>query len=262
MNIPLIMTLCALGTACTAPVAASTRLLPHCVGWREKTKQLANHPGAIIGLLAVVVVISFRQLLSVMVPFALAVALVGGTIGYLVRRQRIRRRYAWQRADMSSALGIAIGELQAGAQLQQALRTASTQVTEPRLRHALTAVALQQIPSDSTDVPAIELLESGRQISETTGMSLVGILRHIRDRLDQEQRHQARTAAALGGAKTTAIILAVLPVCGVFMGFALGVNNIAILLNTGVGNLLLVAGLCAECAGLVWNNRIIERAAQ
>lgn len=262
MNIALIMTLCALGTSCTVPVAASTRLMEHCVGWREKTRQLASHPGAIIGLLAVVIAVTFRQLFSAVVPFALALALVGGTIGYLVHRQRIRRRYARQRADMSSALGIAIGELQAGAQLQQALKTATAQVTEPQLRHALTAVALQQTPSDSAHIPAIELLESGRQISETTGMSLVGILRHIRDRLDQEQRHQARTAAALGGAKTTAIILAILPICGLFMGFALGVNSIAILLSTGIGNLLLIAGLCAECAGLVWNNRIIERAAQ
>lgn len=262
MSTPLIITLCALGTWCTVPVATSTRVLRRCVGWREKTKQLASHPGAIIGLLAVVVAVSFRQVITVVVPLALAVALVGGTIGYLVRRQRIRRRYAWQRVDMSSALGIAIGELQAGAQLQQALKTASAQVTEPQLRHALTAVALQQTPSDSADIPAIELLQSGRQISETTGMSLVGILRHIRDRLDQEQRHQARTTAALGGAKTTAVILAILPVCGLLMGFALGVNSIAILLNTGIGNLLLIAGLGAECAGLVWNNRIIERAAQ
>ena len=82
MSTPLIITLCALGTWCTVPVATSTRVLHRCVGWREKTKQLASHPGAIIGLLALVVAVSFRQVITAVVPLALAVALVGGTIGY------------------------------------------------------------------------------------------------------------------------------------------------------------------------------------
>lgn len=262
MSTPLVFTLCSIAATCTIPFAPSSRLQQRSLEWQATIKRLAGHPTVIITVIMVVVVLNFRHLIGVLMPSGFALGMAAATAMYLLQQLRLRRRNAWQCRDMSQALGITIGELQAGAQVGQALRTASEQITEPQLKQAITMQALNHPPYAEENIPALQLLAAGLRIADDTGMSLLGVLRHIRDRLDSEQRHQARTTAALGGAKITAIILAILPIFGMLMGVALGINTLAILFGTGLGNLLLIAGIGAECMGLIWSNHIIEKAAQ
>ncbi len=267
MNTPLALSLCGVAIISAIPTGVSYRLQYNTTSLRDRLHRLGTHP-VIIGLsICIIGGLSFRHLVSILLPLAIAGSIIAATAVHLGRRRRWRRRNAWQRTDTSNMLGIIIGELQAGAQLQQALSTASQQVTEPQLRHALSTTALgthnlEHNMKTTPEIPSLALLFSGWRIAETTGMSLVGILCHIRDRLDHEERHEARVTAALGGAKITAIILAILPIFGILMGFALGVDTLAILIGNRIGNLLLICGIGAECAGLIWSNHIIEKATQ
>jgi tight adherence protein B len=64
----------------------------------------------------------------------------------------------------------------------------------------------------------------------------------------------------MAGARATAAILAGLPVLGIVLGQLIGADPLSFLLNAHAGGWLLVAGSMLACVGLLWSDRIIERA--
>ena len=64
----------------------------------------------------------------------------------------------------------------------------------------------------------------------------------------------------MAGARATAAILASLPLLSVLMGQLIGARPIAFLLGGHAGGWLLVGGLGLVCAGLLWSDRITDRA--
>jgi tight adherence protein B len=63
----------------------------------------------------------------------------------------------------------------------------------------------------------------------------------------------------LAGARTTAAVLAGLPVLGILFGELLGAHPLRFLLSGGAGGWLLVAGATLGCCGLMWSDRITGR---
>jgi tight adherence protein B len=53
--------------------------------------------------------------------------------------------------------------------------------------------------------------------------------------------------------------MAALPLMGILLGAGMGVNPVAVLLGSPLGNLLLVVGVALMCAGLLWSARIVGR---
>jgi tight adherence protein B len=66
---------------------------------------------------------------------------------------------------------------------------------------------------------------------------------------------------ALAGARTTATILAALPLVGAGLGFLMGANVVGVLLATPIGHVCLVLGLAAWVAGRRWTRRLVASAA-
>jgi len=64
----------------------------------------------------------------------------------------------------------------------------------------------------------------------------------------------------MAGARATAAILASLPVLPVLMGQVIGARPVAFLLGGHAGGWLLVVGLALVCGGLLWSDRITDRA--
>ena len=64
----------------------------------------------------------------------------------------------------------------------------------------------------------------------------------------------------MAGARATATILAGLPVLSVLMGQLIGARPMAFLLGGQLGGWLLVVGLTLVCGGLLWSDRITDRA--
>ncbi|MDX3456169.1 type II secretion system F family protein [Streptomyces sp. ME02-8801-2C] len=77
-------------------------------------------------------------------------------------------------------------------------------------------------------------------------------------RADRDQRADLR--AQLAGARSTAVMLAGLPVLGLALGTALGADPLQVLLHTGAGLGCLLVGGVLEGVGLWWALRIVRGA--
>ncbi|MFF9482168.1 type II secretion system F family protein [Streptomyces sp. NPDC014733] len=77
-------------------------------------------------------------------------------------------------------------------------------------------------------------------------------------RAGRDQRDELN--AQLAGPRATALMLALLPACGLLMGTALGADPLRVLLHTPFGWVCLVVGGLLEWAGVAWTARIVAGA--
>ncbi|MEV0372822.1 type II secretion system F family protein [Streptomyces sp. NPDC050636] len=98
------------------------------------------------------------------------------------------------------------------------------------------------------------------QVAVEGGAGLAAGLERIASglRARRDQREQLR--AELAGPRATALMLALLPVCGLLMGSALGADPLRVLLHTPVGWGCLVIGGLLEWGGVAWTARIVADA--
>jgi tight adherence protein B len=73
-------------------------------------------------------------------------------------------------------------------------------------------------------------------------------------RVDEEE-------VALTSARTTAALLAALPLAGAGLGFAMGVNVVGVLVGTPIGRVCLVLGIAAWLCGRRWTRHLVDAAA-
>lgn len=116
-------------------------------------------------------------------------------------------------------------------------------------------------PEPSADDPtgALAFLHSGWLLSRRHGVAFGRVVSEIADQLSDElAADQARTAQ-LAGPRMSGYVMAALPLMGVLLGAGMGVDPVAVLLGSAVGNLLLVVGVALLCGGLLWSARIVGR---
>jgi tight adherence protein B len=98
------------------------------------------------------------------------------------------------------------------------------------------------------------------QLASEHGLAIGTLMRAAQRDIAERQRFSARVAAGMAGARATAAILAGLPVLGVLLGQLIGARPLSFLLNGNAGGWLLVGGATLACVGLLWADRITERA--
>ena len=137
---------------------------------------------------------------------------------------------------------------------------ASGGTTADGLRLAVGAWAPAHGPPGAMDAVAwlalaTEVVERSGAPSATVydGMA-AGILAELA-RIDEQE-------VALAGARTTATLLAALPLVGAGLGFAMGANVVAVLLGTPIGRLCLLVGVTAWVVGRWWTRRLVAAAAR
>ena len=69
-------------------------------------------------------------------------------------------------------------------------------------------------------------------------------------------RTRAAAEAQAAGARVSALMLAALPVAGVGLGFAVGIDPFAVLLHTPLGAACLGGAVLLQVAGLAWAARL------
>ncbi|QMV22635.1 hypothetical protein GQS52_13570 [Streptomyces sp. SCUT-3] len=99
------------------------------------------------------------------------------------------------------------------------------------------------------------------EVAVDGGGGLAEGLERVAAALRREQDQREELAAQLAGPRSTAVLLAVLPVFGLVLGAALGARPLRILLHTPAGLACLAAGTALECAGIAWTARIVRTAA-
>jgi tight adherence protein B len=98
-------------------------------------------------------------------------------------------------------------------------------------------------------------------IAEASGCPLADVLARFAAQLEVEDDADAARQTALAGPKATVSLLTWLPVMGLGLGMALGVDPLAILFGTPLGLAALAAGLALTVAGRIWSARLVHAAA-
>ncbi|MGW1489739.1 type II secretion system F family protein [Streptomyces sp. NPDC002402] len=220
-----------------------------------------------------------REWLCVPVALVLAVLgesvlpLIAGAVAVPLVRRRLRarelRREQERRADgVVTLCGAVAGELRAGLQPGQALLFAarSTGVLGDAEAGVLAAARF------GGDVPQA-LREAAREpgadglagvaacwrVAVDSGAGLAAGLDRLEAALRAERDQQADLKTQLAGAWSTIGLLALLPLAGLGMGWALGADPLRVLLHTPAGLMCLAVGGLLETAGLCWAGRIVRQ---
>lgn len=141
-------------------------------------------------------------------------------------------------------------------------------------RHAATAAAAghdvaavlhagRGEPGRSGDPAVEEVLRAVAtcwQVCGSTGAGLALALDQVAEALGAAQRRRAALGAQLAGPRTTARLLAALPVAGLLLAGGLGADPAGLLLGTPLGLLCLLAGVGLDLLGVLWMRRLVAGA--
>ncbi|MFD4633298.1 type II secretion system F family protein [Streptomyces sp. NPDC058284] len=244
------------------PAAPQTTRTPP---WRRMQAMALTRPewwclaaGAAVALLAESVV-------------PLVVGAAGVPLAARVRRARDARMDRERRGDAVIGLcGALAGEVRAGRQPGEALRRA---LGEADAGVGGTRSAVLAAARFGGDVPGA-LREAAREpgaegllglaacwrVAVDRGAGLAAGLERLEGALRAERDQRADLRAQLAGARSTAVMLAGLPVLGLLMGSALGAQPLRVLFHTGPGLACLTAGGVLEAIGTWWALRIVRGA--
>lgn len=144
-------------------------------------------------------------------------------------------------------------------QVLAAARAASTVGNSPAL--AIRATAAKAYPRRGSSERRIWMeLAACLDIAETSGCPLADLLTRFAAQLEAEEDSEAARQTALAGPKATVRLLSWLPVFGLGLGMALGVDPVGILLNNFLGVATFAVGLLLTAAGRVWSSRLVASA--
>jgi len=98
-------------------------------------------------------------------------------------------------------------------------------------------------------------------VAESSGCPLADLLARFAAQLEAEEDAEAARQTALAGPKATVRLLSWLPLLGLGLGMALGVDPLGILLGNPWGVATFVAGLVLTAAGRMWSSKLVAAAA-
>lgn len=209
--------------------------------------------------------------LTVPVTVTLAAGAVAGTVALRRRHSATRIRRERESTALQAALDVLVGELRIGAHPVSAFGTAAGEVSGPvgegmravaaRARlGADVAAGLDDVAGKSQLPMHWERLAACWRLAQAHGLSIATLMRTAQQDIIERERFSARVSAAMAGPRTTAAVLAGLPVVGIGLGQLIGADPIGFLLAPGVGGWLLVIGVLLACAGLLWSDRVTDGA--
>jgi tight adherence protein B len=203
---------------------------------------------------------------ALLVGAVLSTPLVAGLAGCcaaLAGCALLRRRRAAAEEDgllsLAEALGVFAAELDAGRPLPAAARAAVRACPDGDLAAAL-AGALGAEAEARAGPAGLERVRAAIRLSSRTGCSLSAVVRALEDDLRARHRQVLDLRTATAGPRASAVVLAGLPVLGLLMGSGIGARPWAVLTTTTAGQVLLVAGVALEVAGIAWTGRLSARA--
>lgn len=202
---------------------------------------------------------------------AVAVPLVGRAL----RRRDERAAAERVSAAVSALCGTVAGDLRAGRPPHVALADALETADWPRspdlaeiARLLLSAArfggdvpkALRAAARCGPGAEGLNAVAACWQVAVDGGAGLAAALDRVAAALRAEADQREDLRAQLAGPRSTAVLLALLPVFGLVLGTGLGADPSAVLLHTSAGLACLVAGAVLEWGGLAWTARIIRGA--
>lgn len=210
---------------------------------------------------------------AVLLPLTtvLAAAMLAATAALRHRRRRRGRRGAVESRELETALDVLVGELRVGAHPTQAFTVAAEEASGPvssccravaaRARLGADVTAGLRSVAETSALPAQwHRLAVCWQLASEHGLAMSTLMRAAQHDIVERQRFSGHVTSAMAGARATAVILAGLPMLSVLFGQLIGADPLAFLLTGHAGGWLLVIGVALICSGLLWSDRITDRA--
>lgn len=202
----------------------------------------------------------------------LAAAMFIATASLRYRRSRRSRLGTAESRELETAIDVLVGELRVGAHPAQAFAVAADETAGPVADSCRAVAARARLGADVTGglrsvaqnsaLPAQwARLAVCWQLAAEHGLAMSTLMRAAQRDIVERQRFSGQVMSAMAGARATAAILAGLPVLSVILGQLIGADPVAFLLAGHVGGWLLVVGVTLVCGGLLWSDRITDRAA-
>lgn len=205
--------------------------------------------------------------LTVVAPpgVVVAAAMALGTAAARTRRRRRSRERAAEAAALEGALDVLVGELRIGAHPVSAFDTAAAETEGVAAASLRTVAARARMGADvaaglrsvatRSALPAYwRRLAVCWELAQSRGLAIATLVHMAQRDIVARERFSAQVNAGMAGARTTATVLAVLPLLGVGLGELIGAQPLRFLFSSG--QWLLVIGVALTCLGLAWSDRI------
>lgn len=102
----------------------------------------------------------------------------------------------------------------------------------------------------------LRMIAASWEVSGRSGAGLAAVLDRVSVALRDDEEAHAEVAAALGSPRATAKLLAGLPLLGLGLGTAMGVQPVRFLATNPIGNACLLVGISLALIGLWWVERL------
>ncbi|MGH3471012.1 MAG: type II secretion system F family protein [Nocardioidaceae bacterium] len=251
--------------ACVWAVVPGSARLRSPVGTAGSALRITARPGVLLAMSAPVAAV----LLIAVGPRVTVLGLVGFAISLASRRLVVAgRTRAMRRRRQEATIGLCdalAAELCAGVPASVALERSCREGAEWLPIRSAEAIGAEVVTEmrRAAATPGAEGLRSiaaGWEVAHRSGAALASVLERVAVALRAEQDAQAEVVASLAAPRATAKMLAVLPMFGIALGFSLGVNPLAFLVQTTPGICCLLAGVTLAFAGLWWVERLATAA--
>jgi tight adherence protein B len=171
-----------------------------------------------------------------------------GSAGVVMLRTRARRRaHAMAHRVATDAVAALAADLHAGMAHGPALLAADT---------ALHRAADLLLPSPSGSLVTGRRVASAAAVSQASGAPLADVLERLDTHLRALDRARAIAETQAAGARASATLLAAMPVAGVGLGAAIGIDPVRVLLHTTVGGAALCLAVALQLGGLAWTAKL------
>jgi tight adherence protein B len=196
----------------------------------------------------------------------LALVAVGGTVAGLIRQRRRRGSALQGRVEVARACAALAAQLRVGQVPSEALIVAAADcavLREARDAQDLGGNVTRVWRSQARAPGYAGLIDLARawQVSSRSGASMSVALDHVADGLAADQSLRAVVAGELSAPRATGKVMAVLPGCGVGLGYLLGGDPVDWLLAGPLGWGCLLGGVVLACLGVLWIEALAQRAA-
>lgn len=195
-----------------------------------------------------------------------AIAIVVATAGTIVRRRLASRAALREREAVALACAAIASEVAAGRAAPAAV--AAVAAESPVLREGSSQLALGGDPCASWRAAGagpgrqgLGTLAAAWEVCQASGAPLGPSLDAVADALREDRELAHTVAQELAAARATGRLMAALPLVGLLLGYGLGGDPLAFLVAQPWGQACLVAGAVLASAGVLWSERIADRAA-
>lgn len=182
------------------------------------------------------------------------VAAYGALATRVVMRRHTARTAREALHHTLDGLACLVGDLRAGIPPATALDAALPLLTA---QAGVTSMAdLARQADSSVRGQVLARLAAAWQVAEAAGAPLGDVLERLDAEVRSAERARALAAAQSASSQVTAVLLGALPLAGIVLGYGMGADPLAVLLDTPVGAACSITAVGLQLAGLGWTRRL------